>query len=151
MTKVCHACKEEKDIDEFSNRTKAKDGKHTQCKTCSRKYTQRHYKENIKYYVDKSKVTRDSNREYVWEFLQTQSCKDCGNINPLLLEFDHLDDFEKDGNISTMIGAVGKETLVKEIEKCEVVCANCHRIRTYRRQNSWCYQQWMNKSRSFNG
>jgi len=62
---------------------------------------------------------------------------DCGESNPLVLDFDHKDPNKK----SFTIGSVARkgwslEVLYKEIDKCDVVCANCHRIRTAR-QHGW--------------
>jgi hypothetical protein len=54
------------------------------------------------------------------------------------LEFDHLDGSNKSWNISDLLGrASSLDRVQREIDKCEVVCANCHRIRTVRRDNHW--------------
>jgi hypothetical protein len=61
---------------------------------------------------------------------EKSGCADCGNKNPIVLDFDHLKD--KKYNISRMIhDGFSWKAILKEIEKCEVVCANCHRIRTH--------------------
>lgn len=63
---------------------------------------------------------------------EDSGCADCGEINPIVLDFDHLHD--KKYNISRMIhDGFSWKAILKEIEKCEVVCANCHRIRTHNR------------------
>ncbi len=55
-------------------------------------------------------------------------CKDCKDItNPVLLDFDHMDD--KSFTISRMIG-MSQANLSREVAKCEIVCSNCHRVRT---------------------
>lgn len=65
-----------------------------------------------------------------YDYLCAQSCVDCGNSNPIVLEFDHVRD-SKSYNVSDMVRKGYKwDTIQKEIDKCEVVCANCHRIRT---------------------
>jgi hypothetical protein len=66
----------------------------------------------------------------VLEYLLTHPCVDCGETDPVVLEFDHLRD--KLGNISAMYGHAWRSILA-EIAKCDVVCANCHRRRTARR------------------
>lgn len=59
-------------------------------------------------------------------------CADCGERFPTVcMDFDHLPGFEKVANISSLVQRpVSLERLVAEIAKCDVVCANCHRIRT---------------------
>lgn len=63
-----------------------------------------------------------------------QGCVDCGyNKHPYALDFDHLRD--KKYNIGSLARSrVPRETLWGEIAKCEVRCANCHRIMTYNRR-----------------
>ena len=66
------------------------------------------------------------------EIKEASGCMDCGETNPIVLDFDHLHD--KKYNISRMIhDGFSWKAIKKEIEKCEIVCANCHRIRTYYR------------------
>jgi hypothetical protein len=66
------------------------------------------------------------------ELKESIGCVDCGVKNHIVLDFDHLRD--KKYNISRMIhDGFSWKAIMKEIEKCEVVCANCHRIRTHDR------------------
>lgn len=59
-------------------------------------------------------------------------CADCGyRDNPAALEFDHVEN-NKESNVSRLLGATWIRVQA-EIDKCEVVCANCHRIRTVNR------------------
>lgn len=63
---------------------------------------------------------------------QTSGCVDCAENNHIVLDFDHIKD--KKYNISRMVhDGFSWKAILKEIQKCEVVCANCHRIRTYSR------------------
>ena len=63
---------------------------------------------------------------------EDSGCVDCGITNHIVLDFDHLRD--KKYNVSRMIhDGFSWKAILKEISKCEVVCANCHRIRTYNR------------------
>ena len=95
----------------------------------------RHYERNRQKIIDRAKeankVYIERNREFVNE-IKAKGCVDCGLDDIRVMEFDHLGD--KVGNIADMVVApVGLEKLAAEVEKCEVVCANCHRIRTYER------------------
>ena len=66
------------------------------------------------------------------EIKEASGCVDCGIGNHIILDFDHLRD--KKYNISRMIhDGFPWAAIKKEIAKCEVVCANCHRIRTHKR------------------
>ncbi len=66
------------------------------------------------------------------EFLSSKACMDCGENNPIVLEFDHKSPNRKFKKISNMLsGHYSWESLLKEIKKCEVRCANCHRRKTY--------------------
>jgi len=77
-------------------------------------------------------------REVALSFLK--SCVDCGFDNPIALEFDHRDHLgKKRQGISQMVAEanVSVETLPIEIAKCEVRCANCHRLVTSERGSHW--------------
>ncbi len=66
------------------------------------------------------------------EFLSSKACIDCGENDPVVLEFDHKSSSRKFKQISNMLsGHYSWESLLKEIKKCEVRCANCHRRKTY--------------------
>lgn len=66
--------------------------------------------------------------------LKNVPCADCkGQFDPCVMDFDHLDPSQKKHNIHTMSRRSDLKGLMAEIAKCEVVCANCHRLRTKRR------------------
>ena len=70
------------------------------------------------------------------EYLLDHACVDCGQTDLLVLEFDHIGD-EKLMEVSRLIqNASSWRTIEREIAKCEVVCANCHKRRTIRRAGS---------------
>ncbi len=75
-------------------------------------------------------------KDFVVEFKRSGRCSDCGFLGkdyPEVLDFDHLRD--KKFNISEFKHHTSGFSKVKEeIEKCELVCANCHRIRTVKRK-----------------
>ena len=60
-------------------------------------------------------------------------CNDCDNVFPFcVMEFDHIDPTTKKFSISDGITRVSMEKLLEEISKCDCICTNCHRLRTYR-------------------
>ena len=63
-------------------------------------------------------------------------CQDCGGKFPYyILDFDHVRG-NKVANISGMLNYYSIEDIFKEIDKCEIVCANCHRNRTFHRKHN---------------
>lgn len=95
--------------------------------------SKRHYYNNKQSYLDKNKQYRLHIRKFIIDFKENVECVDCGVKYPYyVMDFDHLED--KKFNISYLAatGRIGK--LKDEIAKCEIVCANCHRKRTYERE-----------------
>lgn len=82
---------------------------------------------------------REDNQYLVYGILSTSKCMDCGESNPVVLEFDHRNPKEKLFNIGEGY-LKNKEVLLLEIEKCDIVCANCHRIRTAKTYNYFSYR-----------
>jgi len=73
-----------------------------------------------------------TNRAFINE-LKNRPCTDCGKIfHPCAMDFDHIGD-DKVANIAKMVH-FSREKLLEEIAKCELVCANCHRVRTFERK-----------------
>lgn len=74
---------------------------------------------------------RERNRKLVQDYKVEKGCADCGyNGHHAALEFDHISD-NKVQNVATLMGK--EKALWEEIAKCEVVCSNCHSIRTWNR------------------
>jgi len=80
----------------------------------------------------------NSNRAKLIEYLTLHPCIDCGEDDPIVLDCDHLRD--KKYNISYMMKrGYCWESILQELEKCEIRCANCHRRRTSQ-QFDWWYE-----------
>ena len=72
-------------------------------------------------------------REKLLSFLKTKECIDCGENDPVVLEFDHTKPSRKFKQISQMLsGHYSWESVQKEIKKCKIRCANCHRRKSYK-------------------
>lgn len=81
---------------------------------------------------------RQKIRAHLFEFLSTQSCIDCGEADPIVLEFDHIDGKDKFKDVAKLLsGHYSWLTIQREIVKCEIRCANCHRRKTYIQSSSW--------------
>lgn len=99
----------------------------------------RHYEKNKNKFFDRSKAwnrkTREQVIEYLLGYLRQNPCIDCGEGDPIVLEFDHRDGAEKRFNIGDAKGSFSLSAVKAEVEKCDVRCANCHRRRTYKQRN----------------
>ena len=110
----------------------AKDGRQSTCKLCKRGLDSQLYRADPQKYAGARQATRVRIRSLIAEYLQEHACVDCGESDVVVLEFDHVGD-DKAFDISAMIGWAGWPRILREIAKCEVVCANDHRRRTARR------------------
>lgn len=132
--KQCTKCKETKDESEFNKKKGRKDGLSSHCKTCSRKLTNESYAKKPDYY--RANILKRRRRiKKILDKIKTESpCCDCkNNYPPYVMDFDHLDSSKKEFGISNAWN-LSFDRLMEEVKKCEVVCSNCHRIRTHKRQ-----------------
>lgn len=137
--KICSKCQEEKPIEEFQKRAKNSDGYAGMCKPCKRAYDNDHYANNPK---RKQQIQKSNNnrrirfQNQILEYLQNHPCVDCGETDPIVLDFDHQEN--KSYNISTMLQRGLPWGMIKlEMEKCLIRCANCHRRKTAKDFNWW--------------
>ena len=85
-------------------------------------------------YNRKVRERRDRYVRRVQAYKESVGCTDCGQFFPhYVLEFDHLPGTEKLGSPGNLVRRYGWPTVQAEMDKCEVVCANCHSIRSYER------------------
>jgi hypothetical protein len=131
--KICSICKVSKHLSEYNKNKNKKDGLQTLCRECSNKKSRNYYNENRELHkkntVARNKKNKIITQQYVYNLLKTNGCIDCGENDPCCLDFDHQRD--KKEMISVMIHCGNSlSTIVKEIEKCEIRCSNCHRKKT---------------------
>jgi 5-methylcytosine-specific restriction endonuclease McrA len=94
--------------------------------------------QNRKKNYDRKKKQREKNYIFILKFLSKKYCVDCGETDPIVLEFDHISN--KKINISELIKDSSVENLKLEIDKCEIRCANCHRKKTAKDLNFYKYR-----------
>ena len=136
-TKVCAKCKVDKNIDQFRVRGD-KTGPTAYCKPCQQAFDREYWqktktKRKAQRKINDSNV-RIRNVKEVRNYLKNHPCIDCGESDPIVLEFDHLG--YKVHSISNLVrrrAAIKK--LFTEIKKCVVRCANCHRRKTAKELN----------------
>ncbi len=133
--RVCTRCGQEKELEAFAFRNLPAGRRHRRCKVCVAAYGRGHYALNRQAYIARNvsnmRVRRREYKARVWSYLAEHPCVDCGETDLVVLEFDHLDPRDKRLEIYWLVqSAYGWNTIVAEIEKCEVRCSNCHRRRT---------------------
>lgn len=133
---ICTNCKEEKNSKEFNLNKKSKSGLQAYCRSCAKKRY-----EMWKKTANAKESRRVRNKRYrleirqrLMQYLQDKSCIDCFESRPACLDFDHVRG-KKKFNISEAVGKYSWGTMLNEIRKCVIRCANCHRVHTAEQQN----------------
>ena len=93
----------------------------------------RYYERNREVYREKNRRKRERMRVLLRQ-AKSRPCVDCGKEFPyFVMDFDHREGERKEKEVGLLIASLSMRRLLDEIEKCDVVCANCHRIRTFKR------------------
>lgn len=130
--KQCTQCKEIKSEGHYGNRLGKKQAA---CKVCLNKKQKIQYANNTTYYLDRNRNRRAGNRDWYQELKNKTPCAKCGVRYPhYVMDFDHKDPSTKTMCIAKMMG-YSKKAILHEINKCELLCANCHREKTYATQD----------------
>jgi hypothetical protein len=135
---ICNSCGQEKSEEEFNWRYRVLGIRHPTCKECQKGFRKNWYEgdaherhlENVQ---ARKKVVREIAREYVYQYLLTHPCQGtlpngepCLESDPRVLEFHHTG--RKGKAVSELVaGGYSIETIQAEINKCIVLCSNCHR------------------------
>lgn len=132
--KKCKKCNENKDESEFHKHTASKDGLQATCKKC-RNITAANYRDGKREESAQYAKQYRGERKSILDSLKNSPCMDCKNtFPPYVMDFDHRDPKSKFGNVSRMLATgCSLEQVMAEVSKCDLVCANCHRIRTHDR------------------
>ena len=136
--KRCSHCRQIKKVSEFYPKSANRDGYHSYCKVCHNEYTKEYYQKNKDRRCElmrKSRARRNEEHTYLLiEKKDKKPCSDCGKRYPwYVMDFDHVRG--KKLFVMSTAGTRSKESVLKEIAKCDLVCSNCHRARTYRRRH----------------
>lgn len=131
--KTCSGCHAIKRVEEFNFKYRAAGVRHSYCRECGKRLTRSHYKRNKRSYLDRNARAYQRHRELIRQ-AKSRPCADCGIQYPYyVMDFDHRDGVEK----LFELNSVARNTIpgiLREIQKCDVVCSNCHRERTHRRR-----------------
>lgn len=129
--KFCSSCEEYKPLDQFNTHRGMPDKLSSWCKECQAKYAAREARSPS----GKARLAKQkrSIRQFI-NSLKDIPCMDCNQkYPPYAMDFDHRPGTRKQFNISTGGPGVSRTILLAEIAKCDIVCSNCHRIRTHNR------------------
>jgi hypothetical protein len=149
--KACPACHQIKSIDAFGKSKAMPDGVQFYCRECNRASIaewrkknpdkeranqQRYYRKHKVVYAERRKLWRRGRVARLVAMLKAAPCMDCHqSYAPCVMDFDHRPGEDKSFELKTPNMVHFKmETIMTEIAKCDLVCANCHRLRTRRRR-----------------
>jgi len=142
---MCPKCLKHKDEEQFFMRNKETGKRHSQCKVCYQLHRQNYYVEHYEKYKEqyllraktRREKLRQEYRENMLRYLANKECQHCGEKDIRVLELDHINPAKKLFTISQAVklGFSWEEVLL-EIEKCRILCANCHKKITAQ-QFSW--------------
>lgn len=150
--KKCTDCNQVKPLDDFAPHKGRKDGVQSRCRLCYAVYQKEYYRYRVatdeeyrrrkkNWRAKRSAEKRRAQAIKVLDYLETHPCIDCGETDPLVLDFDHRDPSTKSFNIGEKLTSEANWELVEaEINKCDVRCANCHRRKTAKEGNFLRYQ-----------
>ena len=138
MVKVCSRCKVEKPLKRFRFRADYPNRLHSWCIDCGNKHareTHRWLGEDRKSQMKENMRKRHLIRIFkMHEYLSAKKCQDCEMSDFRVLDFDHREGEKKISNVSKMILILKPwAKILEEIKKCDIVCGNCHKERSYRR------------------
>lgn len=137
--KVCTKCKQEKSESEFFVKDKHSGRLHAQCKACyaehRKTYHKQHYAKYRSAYVTRARNRRENLRQEfrrnMLSYLSNKSCTVCGESDIRVLEFAHIDASTKSFSVSQAVRlGFSWGNVLSEIEKCRILCANCHKRET---------------------
>lgn len=140
--KHCPACKTTKELDEFASNRSTKDGYAKQCKECKSSMQKAWYEKNKVRHIQNVATRRKQHKlavvEQLIQFFIEHPCIDCGEGDPVKLDFDHMENKKMD--IAKMVHhAYSWDAIMDEAKKCVVRCSNCHRLKTARERGDLRY------------
>jgi hypothetical protein len=131
--KRCGRCGETKAFEEFH---RGRGGFQSWCKECRRIYDRTYWRRTRLRRLELRRRRQEELRKWFHDLKRNIPCADCGaHFHPVAMEWDHLPGQKKFREVSNLFrGTPSKRRLVEEIAKCELVCANCHAVRSYERR-----------------
>ena len=133
-TKWCNRCARTLPLAAFGRNRRRRDGRQVYCRECKATVDRDWYRRRGHTQKARNRGYVRRNAKHVWAYLLEHPCVDCGEADPIVLEFDHARG-EKVGAVSNMVRRqFSLAALDVEIAKCDVRCSNCHKRKTAREQ-----------------
>lgn len=136
LTKTCTKCNKTLQLESFS---KKGSGFQSHCKSCVSDRYKAWYSKNkpkeVRRVIRNNRRIQSENRVKLLQYLLAHPCT-CGESDPIVLQFHHLRDKKYDIGF-LMSSSYGWNTIQKEINKCVVLCSNCHDRVTAKEQGNW--------------
>ena len=136
--KRCTTCHGLGPLTDFNVRRSAPDGLQARCRPCSREWYVRNRLVHMARVRERNKRVRAEHQERLAAHLLEHPCVDCGEADLRVLDLDHEDPAHKAANVGRLVNlSLPWSTVLAEIQKCSVRCANCHRRRTAEAWGWW--------------
>jgi hypothetical protein len=103
-------------------------------------YKANYYKANKDKFLAAAERLAARNQEALLQYLLEHPCVDCGETDPVVLQFDHVRG-KKEFCIGNMMLNFGIKRIMKEVKKCDVRCSNCHDKKTARDRNNFRWRR----------
>lgn len=133
--KTCPKCERSLSVSAFSRNASRSDGLQSWCRECKKVQDTEYYQRNKPRYLAYNRKQYAKLKEEL-AALKSFPCADChGVFPPYVMDFDHLDATLKRFDVGRA-RKYSLDEIKREIAKCELVCANCHRIRTHERRQA---------------
>jgi hypothetical protein len=131
-SKICTICKQPLPLVRFARKKGGRSGRTSECKSCHKVYRDAHYAANKQAYIDRALAVKRSNLAWLDQYKSERGCARCPERHPGCLDFHHEGDKEIGIAQAALLGW-SVERILKEIAKCIILCANCHRKQHFRR------------------
>lgn len=129
--KKCARCKKVKPLSGFRYKNKERGWLQPYCIECNKEANKEHYRKNKQDYLAKNLLRKKELKKFVTGYKENSGCAQCGDTRHWVLDFHH--EGNKEIEISkAVLNGWAKKRLLLEIERCTILCSNCHRDLHYK-------------------
>jgi hypothetical protein len=130
--KVCGACKVPKPLSAFHRQGR---GHQAWCKSCRKAYDREYHAATRPTRLEQKRAQHARTMEWFRALKADRPCSDCGGVfHPAAMQWDHIPGTEKVADVAQLVTRHNRSAVLAEIAKCELVCANCHALRSFQRR-----------------